>query len=92
MEKVYTNIEKVRKNCLPKAWRPKVAAIEEANILATLDINLLLGSLEVHEQVVIEEFQPKKKSCCSQNFSEDRIFIFSKSKSTCSQTILKKLE
>lgn len=60
--KTYPNLDKVRKQlrCLPKAWRPKVIAIEEAETLATLGIDLLHGSLNVHEQVIMTELHLKK--------------------------------
>lgn len=51
--KKYSNLYKIINllGSLPKAWRPKVTT-EEANTLSTLNINELLSSLKVHEQVI----------------------------------------
>ena len=60
--KEFTNQENVRKvlRSLPKVWRPKVTAIQEAKDLSVLRMDELLGSLKVHEQEIMEEIQPKK--------------------------------
>ncbi|GAV84321.1 DUF4219 domain-containing protein/UBN2 domain-containing protein, partial [Cephalotus follicularis] len=51
LDKLYFNSEIVRRilMCLPRAWMPKVTAIEEAKDLNTLPLEDLLGSLMTHE-------------------------------------------
>ena len=63
--KEYTNVEMVRKilRCLPKAWEPKVTAIQEAKDLTKLSLDELMGSLMSHEmnQVKGDEDEGKGK-------------------------------
>ena len=60
--KVYTTQEHVRKilRSLPRQWRPKVTAIQEARDLSTLALENLLGSLKVHELELNEEGTEKR--------------------------------
>ncbi|GAV61284.1 UBN2 domain-containing protein, partial [Cephalotus follicularis] len=64
--KSYPNQELVRKilRCLPKSWKPKVTAIEEAKDLSTLPLEQLLGSLMTHETTMKnhEHVEVKKKN------------------------------
>ncbi|GAV56474.1 UBN2 domain-containing protein, partial [Cephalotus follicularis] len=55
-DRVYTNSDMVRKilKCLPKAWMPKVTAIEEAKDLNTLPLEDLLGSLMTNELSILK--------------------------------------
>ena len=55
--KSYTTTDHVRKilRSLPKQWRPKVTAIQEAKDLSTLRMEELLSSLRVHEIELNEE-------------------------------------
>ncbi|XP_038698267.1 uncharacterized protein LOC119995869 [Tripterygium wilfordii] len=65
--KVFTNAKKVQKvlRSLPKTWRDKVTAIQEAKDLRTLKMEELIGSLMTHELDMMsredEEELPKKK-------------------------------
>ncbi|XP_057426099.1 uncharacterized protein LOC130719492 [Lotus japonicus] len=47
----YENVDQITKilRFLPRRWRPKVTAIQEAKDLSTLRLEDLLGSLKVHE-------------------------------------------
>ena len=47
---------------LPKEWRPKVTAIEEAKDLKTLPLEELLGSLITHEQTLLNDKEDKGTS------------------------------
>ena len=63
----FTNCEKVKKiiRLLPKEWRPKGMAIEEAKNLNTLSIDDLIGSLISYEEDITNERideDKKKKS------------------------------
>ncbi|KAH9687348.1 hypothetical protein KPL70_014735 [Citrus sinensis] len=64
--KTFSNSEKVKKiiRSLPKEWRPKRTAIEEAKNLNTLPINDLIGSLISYEEDLAAEKgdEEKKKS------------------------------
>ncbi|KAM7490513.1 hypothetical protein LguiA_033434 [Lonicera macranthoides] len=62
--KVYSNEEKIRKilRILPKKWRPKVTAIQEAKNLKTLSMDELLGSLKTHEKELEREDEVNAKS------------------------------
>ena len=42
---------------LPKIWRPKVTTIIKAKNLETLGMDELIGSLEVHEQKLVDEIK-----------------------------------
>ncbi|GAB2275675.1 hypothetical protein Dimus_039143 [Dionaea muscipula] len=55
--KNYSQEDKVKKilRVLPKAWRPKVTAIQECKNLKTLSIDTLIGSLLTYEVVLKEE-------------------------------------
>lgn len=54
-------VRKVLKN-LPRQWRPKVTAIQEANNLFALALEELLGSLKVHELELREENGNEKEN------------------------------
>ena len=62
--KVYSNEDKIRKilRVLPKKWRPKVTAIQEAKNLKTLSIDELLSSLKTHEKELQREEEADTKS------------------------------
>ncbi|KAH9671428.1 hypothetical protein KPL70_017374 [Citrus sinensis] len=64
--KTFSNSEKVKKiiRSLPKEWRPKRTAIEEAKDLNTLPLDDLIGSLISYEEDLAEEngHEEKKKS------------------------------
>ncbi|KAH9680287.1 hypothetical protein KPL71_026498 [Citrus sinensis] len=64
--KVFSNSEKVKKiiRSLPKEWRPKRTAIEEAKDLNVLPLNDLIGSLISYEEDLAAEkgHEEKKKS------------------------------
>ncbi|GAB2284085.1 hypothetical protein Dimus_039645 [Dionaea muscipula] len=66
--KDYSQEDKVKKilRVLPKAWRPKVMAIQECKNLKTLSIDTLIGSLLTYEVVLKEEepslFHRKEKT------------------------------
>ena len=51
LRKIYPNNEQVRKilRSLPKAWKPKVTAIQEAKDLNNLALDELLGFLMTYE-------------------------------------------
>ena len=55
--KTFSNSEKVKKiiRSLPKEWRPKRTAIEEAKNLNTLPLDDLIGSLISHEEDLAAE-------------------------------------
>ena len=55
--KTFSNCEKVKKiiRSLPKKWRPKRTAIEEAKNLNTLFLNDLIGSLISYEEDIANE-------------------------------------
>ncbi|GAB2299672.1 hypothetical protein Dimus_038576 [Dionaea muscipula] len=55
--KNYSQEDKVKKilRVLPKAWSPKVTAIQECKNLKTLSIDTLIGSLLTYEAVLKEE-------------------------------------
>ncbi|KAH9680686.1 hypothetical protein KPL71_026648 [Citrus sinensis] len=63
---VFSNREKVKKiiRSLPKEWRPKRTAIEEAKYLNTLPLDDLIGSLISYEEDLAAEkgHEEKKKS------------------------------
>ena len=64
--KDYTNSELVQKilRSLPKSWKPKVTAIQEAKDLNNLPVDELLGSLmtyELSQNQSIEEEDSRKK-------------------------------
>ena len=61
--KVYSNEDKIRKilRILPKKWRPKVTAIQEAKDLKILSMDELLGSLKTHERELEREDQEQAK-------------------------------
>ncbi|GAB2281410.1 hypothetical protein Dimus_039464 [Dionaea muscipula] len=67
-DKDYSQEDKVKKilRVLPKAWRPKVTAIQECKNLKTLSIDTLIGSLLTYEAVLKEEelflFHRKEKT------------------------------
>ncbi|KAH9763597.1 Integrase catalytic domain-containing protein [Citrus sinensis] len=64
--KTFSNSEKVKKiiRSLPKEWRPKRTAIEEAKDLNTLPLDDLIGSLISYEEDLAAEkgLEEKKKS------------------------------
>ncbi|KAH9716801.1 hypothetical protein KPL71_021583 [Citrus sinensis] len=64
--KIFSNSEKVKKiiRSLPKEWRPKRTAIEEAKDLNTLPLDDLIGSLISYEEDLAAEkgHEEKKKS------------------------------
>ncbi|KAH9762965.1 hypothetical protein KPL70_001008 [Citrus sinensis] len=64
--KTFLNSEKVKKiiRSLPKEWRPKRTAIEEAKDLNTLPLDDLIGSLISYEDDLVaeKEHEEKKKS------------------------------
>ena len=63
--RIYDNQDHVRKilRSLPKRWRPKVTAIQEAKDLSKLKLDELLGSLKIHEvELDGEEKSRKDKS------------------------------
>ncbi|KAH9686494.1 hypothetical protein KPL70_014367 [Citrus sinensis] len=64
--KTFSNSEKVKKiiRSLPKEWRPKRTAIEEAKDLNTLPLDNLIGSLISYEEDLAaeKEHEEKKKS------------------------------
>ncbi|KAH9696893.1 hypothetical protein KPL71_023375 [Citrus sinensis] len=64
--KTFSNSEKVKKiiRSLPKEWRPKRTAIEEAKNLNTLPLDDLIGSLISYEEDLAEEkgHEENKKS------------------------------
>ncbi|KAH9671090.1 hypothetical protein KPL70_017213 [Citrus sinensis] len=66
LRKVFSNSEKVKKiiRSLPKEWRPKRTAIEEAKDLNTLPLDDLIGSLISYEEDLAAEkgHEEKKKS------------------------------
>ena len=47
---------------LPKEWRPKVTAIEEAKDLKKLTLEELIGSLITHEQTLLHDKEEKNES------------------------------
>ncbi|KAH1210924.1 hypothetical protein GmHk_15G045118 [Glycine max] len=55
----YTTQQRIKKilRSLPKIWRPKVTPITEAKNLKTLGMDELIGSLEVHEQKLVDEIK-----------------------------------
>ena len=62
--KTFSNCEKVKKiiRSLPKEWRPKRTAIEEAKNLNTLSLDDLIGSLISYEEdIAIERIDEDKK-------------------------------
>ena len=61
--KTYDNQDHVRKilRSLPRRWRPKVTAIQEAKDLSKLQLDELLGSLTTHELELNAEEPPRKK-------------------------------
>ena len=61
--KTFSNSEKVKKiiRSLPKEWRPKRTAIEEAKNLNTLLIDDLIGSLISYEEDLAEEKRHEEK-------------------------------
>ncbi|KAH9649211.1 hypothetical protein KPL70_025897 [Citrus sinensis] len=62
--KIFSNSEKVRKiiSLLPKEWRPKRTAIEEAKNLNTLPLDDLIGSfISYEEDLAIEKGHEEKK-------------------------------
>ncbi|GAV58551.1 UBN2 domain-containing protein, partial [Cephalotus follicularis] len=63
LDKVYSNSEMVRKilMSLPRAWMPKVTAIEEAKNLNTLPLEDLLGSLMTHELSITRKDDDEEK-------------------------------
>ncbi|GAV66309.1 LOW QUALITY PROTEIN: zf-CCHC domain-containing protein/UBN2 domain-containing protein, partial [Cephalotus follicularis] len=63
LDKIYSNSEMVRKilRCLPRAWMPKVTAIEEAKDLNTLSLEDLLGSLMTHELSMLKKDDDEEK-------------------------------
>ncbi|GAV70631.1 DUF4219 domain-containing protein/UBN2 domain-containing protein, partial [Cephalotus follicularis] len=63
LDKVYSNSEMVRKilRCLPRAWMPKVIAIEEAKDLNTLHLEDLLESLMTHELSMLRKDDDEEK-------------------------------
>ena len=60
--KIYSNEDKIRKilRVLPKKWRPKVTAIQEAKNLKTLSMDELLGSLKTHDKELQREEEEEK--------------------------------
>ncbi|GAV84631.1 UBN2 domain-containing protein, partial [Cephalotus follicularis] len=63
LDKTYSNSEMVRKipRCLPRAWMPKVTAIEEAKDLNALPLEDLLGSLMTHELSILKRDDVEEK-------------------------------
>lgn len=61
--KTFSNNEKVKKiiRSLPKEWRPKRIALEEANDLNTLSVDDLIGSLISYEEDLVVEKGDKDK-------------------------------
>ncbi|KAH9763720.1 hypothetical protein KPL70_001259 [Citrus sinensis] len=61
--KTFSNSEKVKKiiRSLPKEWRPKRTAIEEAKILNTLPLDDLIGSLISYEEDLAAEKRDEEK-------------------------------
>ncbi|XP_057418308.1 uncharacterized protein LOC130712495 [Lotus japonicus] len=65
LDRKYENVDQITKilRCLPRRWRPKVTAIQEAKDLSTLRLEDLLGSLKVHEiELANDEGLKKQKS------------------------------
>ncbi|XP_057445347.1 uncharacterized protein LOC130737553 [Lotus japonicus] len=65
LDRKYENVDQITKilRCLPRRWRPKVTAIQEAKDLSTLRLEDLLGSLKVHEiELAHDEGQKKQKN------------------------------
>ncbi|MCI36403.1 aspartyl-tRNA synthetase, partial [Trifolium medium] len=70
LKKSYTTHDHVRKilRCLPERWRLKVTAIEEAQNLKTLSLEVLISNLKSHEMVLnADEARKKNKSVASQS-------------------------
>lgn len=63
LDRTYAHIDQITKilRCLPKRWRPKVTAIQEARDLSTLKLEDLLGSLKVHEIELSQDESLKKQ-------------------------------
>ncbi len=76
--KNYTNSELVRKilRCLPRSWKAKVMAIQEAKDLNKLPLEELLGSLMTHELTMKqhneEESSHKKKVIALKSTSSNK--------------------
>ncbi|XP_057452607.1 uncharacterized protein LOC130744438 [Lotus japonicus] len=65
LDRKYENVDQIIKilRCLPRKWRPKVTAIQEAKDLSTLRLEDLLGSLKVHEiELAHDEGLKKQKN------------------------------
>ncbi|XP_057418486.1 uncharacterized protein LOC130712685 [Lotus japonicus] len=65
LDRKYENVDQITKilRCLPRRWRPKVTAIQEAKDLSTLKLKDLLGSLKVHEiELAHDEGLKKQKN------------------------------
>ncbi|XP_057445862.1 uncharacterized protein LOC130738000 [Lotus japonicus] len=65
LDRKYENVDQITKilRCLPRRWRPKVTAIQEAKDLSTLRLEDLLGSLKVHQiELAHDEGQKKEKN------------------------------
>ncbi|XP_057444269.1 uncharacterized protein LOC130736454 [Lotus japonicus] len=65
LDRKYENVDQITKilRCLPRRWRPKVTAIQEAKDLSKLRLEDLLGSLKVHEiELANDEGLKKQKN------------------------------
>ncbi|GAV87216.1 UBN2 domain-containing protein [Cephalotus follicularis] len=63
LDKIYSNNEMVKKiiRCLPRAWMPKMIAIEEAKNLNTLPLEDIRGSLMTHEISIMNKDDDEEK-------------------------------
>src|ERR1044072_3931411 len=63
LERSYKNVDHITKilRCLPKKWRSKVKAIQDAKDLNALKMEDLMGSLKVHELVLAQDDGSKKQ-------------------------------
>ncbi|PNX54828.1 serine/threonine protein kinase SRPK1, partial [Trifolium pratense] len=64
LKRSYTTYDHVQKilRSLPLVWRPKVTAIEEAQNLKTMSLEVLISNLRSHEMVLNADSAAQKKS------------------------------